>query len=986
MASREEELSRDELRKKLFQTFKDKGILDSIKAQLRNQLIQELKPRPLSRSEPAGAQPLLVTACNNIIADHLLHFGHEYTLSVFYPDCGLSKEKILRREDLLQLLKVHPNSELYISALSSTNSDGQSFLMNLLTHLTHRHTPTQCRDTDTQTATSRYGESLVDKLKMIDQVYEGAVRKDSQGFSFQSRLESYKKDLEAQMEMEMNTKIEHFKSMELAKMRMEEKSQFQKEFHQVKQELERSYEMKARALQDREKNAIDRLQKQQEIEERNVYMERQVLLKESEKLRNRENELKFRVESFETTFQLHQEKVKATEDLLRRRELAVRTLEDTHDQRLKNELSRYQLELKEEYVKRTEALTENENKNKEDTARIQKESALVSASLDEHTKTRAELQRLQVELETAEQQTSLLSQQNEQLKERLDHMSDYSVLRKEKVQLQGRVQLLERQLDEAQEQARRLSADLRVEEQNLQVELRRLQSARRLDEEEFKAQKQVLQTQLQAEVERCGQLKAQLMESEERTQWMAGHVEEIKTQLRQTQQALENEVLRNPKPSLVDRSVLELSPDRLVPPDAFVERGLLRSRTGHDDVCKAGGLQPSRKDSPDCDKKLVAEAKAQILELWKEAETLQEAFRNYQQMAAQPSTSQLSPSRPFSPSQLPKLTQQLRPNYTPTTFLSDLRKTSAPARSHVPNQPDKPRLKHSGLFTDLHSVGGSSQNEQSPALQRSPPSPKKPLRRSTEDLSEELLSWHFTGQMSHVPDPAAVDDKLSGSGHFSPELPRSPQLQSTARDPPRAPELHPVGSSTESSPKPESINMEDLTEELPEPGHIPELLLDTGVPLSEEAPDGPSVPRLQTPPQDLPVLSPSPVESPRHSPEDEEARWEQERKARQEQRRLEQEEAREKELLELERMERELQAQQPDEESRGGEKDEEPKPEEENPLDKYMKMVLEAREKQHAESPKLEASSPELKTLSEEKEVSDVQFSRHEADDGDDFW
>lgn len=34
----------------------------------------------------------------------------------------------------------------------------------------------------------------------------------------------------------------------------------------------------------------------------------------------------------------------------------------------------------------------------------------------------------------------------------------------------------------------------------------------------------------------------------------------------------------------------------------------------------------------------------------------------------------------------------------------------------------------------------------------------------------------------------------------------------------------------------------------PEPGHIPELLLDTAVPLSEEAPDGPAVPR----PPDLP--------------------------------------------------------------------------------------------------------------------------------------
>lgn len=40
----------------------------------------------------------------------------------------------------------------------------------------------------------------------------------------------------------------------------------------------------------------------------------------------------------------------------------------------------------------------------------------------------------------------------------------------------------------------------------------------------------------------------------------------------------------------------------------------------------------------------------------------------------------------------------------------------------------------------------------------------------------------------------------------------------------------------------------------PEPGHIPELLLDTAVPLSEEAPDGPTVPRPQTPQDLLEVL------------------------------------------------------------------------------------------------------------------------------------
>lgn len=60
-------------------------------------------------------------------------------------------------------------------------------------------------------------------------------------------------------------KMQHFKDVEIAKVRMEEKSKFHKEIDKLKQELERTYEMKAKALIDREKNAIDRLQKQQEV-------------------------------------------------------------------------------------------------------------------------------------------------------------------------------------------------------------------------------------------------------------------------------------------------------------------------------------------------------------------------------------------------------------------------------------------------------------------------------------------------------------------------------------------------------------------------------------------------------------------------------------------------------------------------------------------------------------------------------------------------
>ncbi|XP_023150843.2 centriole and centriolar satellite protein ofd1 isoform X2 [Amphiprion ocellaris] len=1053
-SSKEDALSPDELKKRLYQTFKNKGVLDTLKAQLRNQLIQELKHPPLTGQEPVPqpvpvkSEPLLVSACNSIVADHLHSSGYEYTLSVFYPESGLCKDKVFKNKDLLQLLKIQPESALYSSLSSIKENNDKGFLINLLTNL--RHHDTHSHDADTQTTTlSRYGDSLVEKMKLIDREYENFTYSEEKMFSFQSKLDAYRREIEAQMKAEMNTKLQLFNDVEIAKVRMEEKSKFHKEFDKLKQELERTYEMKAKALMDREKNAIDRLQKQQEIEEKNVYMQRQSVLKEIETLHNREKELRMRMEAFEKTCQIHEEKVKTTEELLRRRELAVKTMEDTYDQRLKNELSRYQLDLKEDFIRRTEKLTESESRNKVETARIQKESAVIDARLEDLSRARSELKRVQAELDTAQQQISLLTQQKELLRERLETMNDYPSMKREKAELQGQLQLLKKQLEEAQEENQLLHADKgkpSKEQLAMQMELGRLQSARRLDEEEFDNQKQVLRAQLQSEVERCAQLRAQLIECEEKSQWMTSHAEDIKMQLHHTQQALENEVLRNPKPSLVDRSVLELSSNSLVPPDIYVDRAVLRARVGCDDVCEAGGPMRGHmspwSDSPDSGMELVAEAKARIRELQKEAETLEEAYRSYQQRAVRSTISHMLPTRALSP-------QQAHPSHRPVSPLRkqdshSTRKQKVSHRSHSPPNICSPSMPSYGsrdvlplaqsrvtfsednhqpqatAFTDhsLHLLteplflrDEALQDESSAPPRRLSSTPQSSSRTKLQrEIAEEAaVSPVVLRQLS--PDrqlPPAPHNEAVTSGDFSSELspPRSPQLQSTAREQSSPPKLQPVLSSSESSPQPEKISLEDLTGTSSEPGHIPELLLDTAVPLSEEAPDGPAAPHPQDLPEDPVDLQGQAGETARvEEEEDEEQRWERERRERQERREKEQEEARERELQELARLEKEMLLEEAetseqkeevetmvkkggDEEQRdetdGGDREESKG---ENPLEKYMKMVLEAREKQRAQTPGREApehTSPEAKSLSEERGDSIAAYSHKDEDD--DFW
>uniref|UniRef100_UPI0037E94FEE centriole and centriolar satellite protein ofd1 n=1 Tax=Semicossyphus pulcher TaxID=241346 RepID=UPI0037E94FEE len=1052
MSSTEEKmLSADEMRKKLYQTFKDRGVLDTLQAQLRYQIIQGLKHPPLTGGEqfprpvPINAEPHLVSACNSIVADHLRTSGYEYTRSVFYPESGLSKDKISSRVDLLQLLKINPESALYRSlSLNQENSD-KGFLISLLTQLNHPYTSALCRDADTQTtSTGTYGESLVEKMKMIDKEYEGFSFQRGQIVSFESKLSAYRKQTEAQMQAEMNTKLEHFKGVEIAKVRMEEKAIFHKEFEKLKQELQRNYEMKAMALMEREKNAIDRLQKQQEIEEKNAYMQRQSVLKEIEAVRNRENEQRMKLEAFEKTCQIHEEKVKTTEELLRRRELAVKTIEDTYDQKLKNDIFRYQLELKEEFIKRTEQLTENESRNKVETARIQKESTVINSQLQEHSRACSELRRLQAEVDTAQQQISLLTQQKELVRERLETMSDYPSLKREKAELQRQLRLLKEQLEETQEENRRLHADLSKpskEQLALQMELRRLQSARRLDEEEFDNQKQVLQAQLQSEVERSAQLKAQLIESEEKSQWRNNHIEDIKMQLRQTQQALENEVLRNPKPSLVDRSVLELSADKLVPPDIYVDRALLRARVGYDGVCKTGGHKLPRSDSPNPDVEMVAEAKARIQELEKEADILEEAYRNYQQRAVFSTVSHIIPPRALSP-------QQARPSHRPER-ISHHSHARTPHRSKVAHRPLSPQTTRtsssapydnrntippvqprvtfsedhnrpqSPIFPDhsLHSLSeplflreGHTQEGSSSPSRRLSSTPRSSSRiRLQIEIPEEAVESPimFPELSSDRQPPRAPRDEAATSGDFSSELspPRSPQLRSTARDQTSLPELQPVTSSLESSPQPERISLEDLTGILSEPGHIPELLPDTAVPHSEEAPDGPAVPRPQDLPEDLNDLQgqaevlQSSIESARKGvEEDEEQRLARERKERQERRQREQEEARERELQELDRLEKEMLLQEveqlghkEEEESESKKEGNEEKKQEVDNEDKEEpkaasrldEHVQKERDRLYAESPKSEDEGQ--MSLSEEKVRSITISHADEDDDGDDF-
>ncbi|KAL0626603.1 Oral-facial-digital syndrome 1 protein [Plecturocebus cupreus] len=650
-------LSQDELSKKLYQTFKDRGILDTLKTQLRNQLIHELM-HPVSsgelqpRSISVEGSSLLIGASNSLVADHLQRCGYEYSLSVFFPESGLAKEKVFTMRDLLQLIKINPTSSLYKSLVSGSDKENhKGFLVYFLKELAEYHQAKESCNVETQTSLTFSRDFLAEKLQLID-AYPQHIKFES----LEIKLNEYKREIEEQLRAEMGQKLKFFKDTEIAKIKMEAKKKYEKELTIFQNDFEKAYQAKSEALILREKNTLERIQKHQEIETKEIYAQRQLLLKYMDLLRGREAELKQRVEAFELNQKLQEEKHKSMTEALRRREQNIKSFQETYDRKLKNELLKYQLELKDDYIIRTNQLIEDERKNKEKAVRLQEELIAISSKKEELNQSVNRMKELELELESVKAQFLAITKQNHMLNEKVKEMSDYSLLKEEKLELLAQNKLLKQQLEESRNENLSLRNRLSQPAPELSVfqkELWKAEKAIVVEHEKFECHRKALHKQLQDEIEHSAQLKTQILGYKASVKSLTIQVADLKLQLKQTQTALENEVYCNPKQSVIDRSIKGLINDNTVPRNGEISGDFLNKPFKQEKVLADmvesritnspnAGMEGS---SPDSDLEFVANTKARVKELQQEAEHLETAFRSYHQRAIKNSAKSPLPTK-----------------------------------------------------------------------------------------------------------------------------------------------------------------------------------------------------------------------------------------------------------------------------------------------------------------------------------------------------
>ena len=125
-------LSSKELKEKLIQVVKNKGIFDSMKSQLRNKLVLELNPNSelMVRNKTTDMtinqnlkSNLALNTINSLVINHLKASEYDYTLSVFMPECGIGLNDAYSLTDVLHILKVSPESKLYEELVRNLNWD-----------------------------------------------------------------------------------------------------------------------------------------------------------------------------------------------------------------------------------------------------------------------------------------------------------------------------------------------------------------------------------------------------------------------------------------------------------------------------------------------------------------------------------------------------------------------------------------------------------------------------------------------------------------------------------------------------------------------------------------------------------------------------------------------------------------------------------------------------------------------------------------------
>ncbi|TGZ72837.1 hypothetical protein CRM22_001829 [Opisthorchis felineus] len=484
----------------LYRMLKDTGDLDSLKSQIRQRMILELKERnqttvhmnreiDFGREEPDMYQNLV----NCLFMDHLQTSDYLYTLSVFLPECGLTNYKMLSPVEVLRILKL-PNESQLLEDVHHLWTGKVSFVCRLLGCLTAPHRRSlESKDVQTEV---NFFPGMDARINHIDQEYQlrRQLAVESSKASIEERLDAYRKEVAQEAKIELQRQMAEFRQLQLAQLRIEVEQQKEDAFQERRQQLEQEFRARLSSLTEREQQLQERIISVTRTEDREAFLRRQQVQTELESVQVQAAHMKDEKEQLNRERRRLLEEENRREQQLAERERKLAENERLFEIRVNQEIERLRI---------GEQLRLSQQKN---------ELELCKLRLDENIKTleseKQMVQSIKVELMEKKQKFSEIE------------LAEYDLLKEQKDSLKKDVELLKSQLKKAQKEIEGHKGALTIAQLELDAvktskqELELLRTYLNNERSSFSHEKRQLQTQIDEQVKENRELSERLSRSE----------------------------------------------------------------------------------------------------------------------------------------------------------------------------------------------------------------------------------------------------------------------------------------------------------------------------------------------------------------------------------------------------------------------------------------------------------------------------------------
>jgi hypothetical protein len=294
MAAQVQKLSYDEFKVEMRSSLRDRGVVDSLKSQVRASLVQELQAKSLGGARPQGKPELGLAqkAVNALIADFLRASTMPYTLSVFGPESG---------GGLSAANSAAPTARPDIMiGLGLTNVDapcpaGMSLLEALLAHMraTLNKATAVC---EVQTDPPRSADDAVDveaRLRDLDERFlrQSEAERGNPARGVEERMAQYQRECDERARTEIAAEVERLRETEISHARSEERAHFAAELSTRLDELEKEHSDRLARQRRREQEVMARLAEKERSLEMESHAHRQRLLEDLERVNQKQADL-----------------------------------------------------------------------------------------------------------------------------------------------------------------------------------------------------------------------------------------------------------------------------------------------------------------------------------------------------------------------------------------------------------------------------------------------------------------------------------------------------------------------------------------------------------------------------------------------------------------------------------------------------------------------------------------------------------------------